>query len=148
VAKLPAADRVELRLARQREVLEREHPPLVWAVLAEPALRWLVDGPEVLRGQLEHLLELAERPNVEIQVLPFSVGAHDGVDGTFTILSAPPELQNYPGCVYVENLGGGHYYEEPNQLTQYRNVLTRLHIQATKPGEETVAYLHQLAREL
>jgi transcriptional regulator with XRE-family HTH domain len=139
--------RLELRLARQREVLEREHPPLVWSVIAEPALRWLVGGPDVMRAQLKHLIELAERPNIEMQVLPFSVGAHNGTEGTFTILSAPPELENYLGCVYVGNLGGGHYYEAPEQLSRYRNALSWLRIRATKP-EDTVAYLHQLAREL
>lgn len=141
------ARRVELRLARGREVLDRENPPLVWSVIAEPALRWLIGGPEVARAQIGHLIALAERPHVEVQVLPLSVGAHNGTGGTFTIFSAPAELENYPGCVFVEDHVKGHYYEEPEQLTTYRNALTRLRIQATKP-EDTVAYLHQLAKEL
>lgn len=148
-AKNPAEriGRVDLRMSRQREVLEREHPPLVWSVIAEPALRWLVGGPEVLREQLNHLAELAEQPRIEIQVLPLSVGAHVGTGGTFTILSAPPELENYSGCVYVENRAEGLYYEESEQLLAYRNTLTRLRIQATKP-EETAEYLRHLAKEL
>lgn len=148
VLRKPSAERVELRLTRQREVLDREEPPLVWSVLAESALRWLVGGPEVLREQLEHLISLAGRSGVVLQVLPFSAGAHNGGEATFTILSAPAELQNYPGCVYVENLGGSHYYEQQEQVMAYRNALTRVRIQATKPGEETVAYLHRLMREL
>jgi hypothetical protein len=147
---LPAADRVgrvELRLARQREVLNRASPPLVWSVIAEPALRCLVGGIDVLRDQLEHLAVLTERSNIEIQVLPLAAGAHSGTEGTFTILSAPPELENYLGCVFVENLIEGHFYEEADQLTAYRNALTWLRIQATKP-EDTPAYLHRLAKEL
>jgi transcriptional regulator with XRE-family HTH domain len=141
------AQLVELRMSRQREILDREDPPLVWRVIAEPALRWVVGGPDVRREQLQHLIALTERPNVEIQVLPLGVGAHAGTEGTFTILSAPPELQSYPGCVFVEDRIRGHYYEEPQQLTRYRNDLTRLRVQATKP-EETASYLHQLAKEL
>jgi transcriptional regulator with XRE-family HTH domain len=138
---------VELRMARQREVLERETPPLVWSVIAEPALRWLVGGQQVMREQLEHLIALTKRPSIEVQVLPLSAGAHTGTEGTFTILSAPPELENYPGCAFVEDRIKGHYYEEQEQLTTYRNVLTRLQVQAIKP-EDTPDYLQQLAKDL
>ncbi|MBA2322577.1 MAG: helix-turn-helix domain-containing protein [Pseudonocardiales bacterium] len=141
------AQRVELRLARGRAVLDREGPPLVWSVLSEGALHWLIGGREVAQAQIEHLIELAERPNVELQVLPFSVGANPGTGGTFAILTAPPELENYAGCVYAEDHIKGHYYEEPEQLTRYRNALTRLRIQATKP-EDTKAWLHRLAKDL
>jgi transcriptional regulator with XRE-family HTH domain len=138
---------VELRMARQREVLDREHPPQLWSVIAEPALRWRVGGPDVQRAQLEHLVELAARPHVEIQVLPLSAGAHVGTDGTFQILSAPPELDNYPGCVFVEDRISGHYYEDPQQLLQYRNDLTRLQVQAAKP-DETLQLLHEIAKDV
>ncbi|MGH3565526.1 MAG: helix-turn-helix domain-containing protein [Pseudonocardia sp.] len=141
------ADLVELRMSRQREVLDREGPPLVWSVIAEPALRWLVGGPDVMRAQLEHLITLVERPAIEIQVLPLWVGSHTGTEGTFSIFSAPPELENYPGCVYVEGLVQGRYYEEPEELAAYRNALTRLQVRAMKP-EDTPAYLRQLAKEL
>ncbi|WP_028926039.1 helix-turn-helix domain-containing protein [Pseudonocardia acaciae] len=147
---LPAAEvagLVELRMGRQREVLERDDPPLVWSVIAEPALRWRVGGREVLRAQLDHLVALVERPNIEVQVLPLDVGAHAGTEGTFHLLSAPPELRNYPGCVYVEDRIRSHYYEDQEQITTYRNILTRLRIQATKP-EDTVPYIRQLAEEL
>jgi transcriptional regulator with XRE-family HTH domain len=138
---------VELRIARQREILGRDSPPQIWSVIAEPALRWTVGGPAVLRAQLEHLRELAERPHVEIQVLPLSAGAHVGTEGTFQILSAPPELHNYPGCVFVEDRIRGHYYEDPEQILQYRNDLTRLQVQAAKPGQ-TAAFLHEIAKDL
>jgi DNA-binding XRE family transcriptional regulator len=138
---------VELRMARQREILGRGHPPQIWSVIAEPALRWRVGGPDVQRAQLEHLVELAARPHVEIQVLPLSAGAHVGTEGTFQILSAPPELANYPGCVFVEDRIRGHYYEDPKQLLQYRNDLTRLQVQAAKP-EETIELLHEIAKDV
>jgi transcriptional regulator with XRE-family HTH domain len=138
---------VELRMARQREVVDRENPPLIWAVIAETALRWLVGGPKVLQAQLDHLIELSARPHVEIQLLPLTVGAHVGTDGTFEILHAPPELHNYPGCVYVEDRIQGHYYEVPEQILKYRNDLARLKVQAAKP-EETLVLLHEMAKDL
>jgi transcriptional regulator with XRE-family HTH domain len=145
---LPEVDRlVELRLARQYEILERVNPPLVWSVIAEPALRWPVGGRDVLRAQLERLVELAARQHVEIQVLPLVAGAHVGTEGTFQILSAPPELHNYPGCVFVEDRIQGHYYEDPEMILRYRTDLTRLQVQAIKP-EETPAFLYEIAKDL
>lgn len=139
-------ERVELRMSRQVAVLDREDPPLIWAVIAEPALHWPVGGDAVHRAQLARLVELAERPSVEIQILPVSAGAHLGAEGSFTILSAPPELQHYAGCVTVEDRLQVRYYDEPGQLTTYRNDLARLKIQALKP-EESLAHLHRLVKE-
>ena len=137
---------VELRMSRQREVIDREEPPALWSVIAESALRWPVGGADAHRAQLERLIELAARPSVDIQILPFSVGAHLGTEGPFRILSAPPELENYPGCVVVEDRVGVRYYDEPAPLMNYRNDLARLRVQALKP-EESVAYLHHLLKE-
>lgn len=138
---------VELRMARQREVLDRDEPPFIWTVLAETALRSMVGGPDVLRAQLDHLIELSARPNVVIQVLPLTAGAHVGGDGTFEILHAPPELHNYPGCVFVEDRIQGHYYEDPEQILKYRNDLSRLKVQAAKP-DETLVLLREMAKDL
>ncbi|OLT17654.1 hypothetical protein BJF78_12775 [Pseudonocardia sp. CNS-139] len=137
---------VELRMARRREVLERTDPPTVWRVIAEPALRWVVGGRDALREQLAYLIELAERPKITIQVLPLSVGAHAGVEGAFTILSAPQEIQSYPGCVFVEGRITGHYYEDAEHIARYRDDLNRLRVQATRP-EETAEYLQQLLKD-
>ena len=67
--------RVRLRMARQT-LLTREHPPRLWAVMDEAALRRPVGGPGVMRGQLERLLDATKLPNVTLQVLPFEAGAH------------------------------------------------------------------------
>jgi transcriptional regulator with XRE-family HTH domain len=93
--------RVEVRMTRQA-VLTKERPMEVRAVLDETCIRRLVGGREVMRRQLTRLLELAERPNVIIQVLPFEVGAHPGTMlGPFDILSF--EHPADPGVVYVES---------------------------------------------
>ncbi|MFE2750883.1 helix-turn-helix transcriptional regulator [Actinosynnema sp. NPDC059335] len=127
--------RVELRMARQAEVLHQEDAPQVWAVISEAALRLEVGSRAILRAQLERLLELREHPNIEMQVLPASAGAHTGVDGGFIVLTFPNELAHDPGCVYVEGRVRGVYYEEPAQVLAYRDALTRLQMRADKPED-------------
>jgi transcriptional regulator with XRE-family HTH domain len=140
------ARRVELRATRQA-ILGRADPPHVWTVVDEAALRRSVGGLEVIGAQLDRLMELAERPHIDIQVLPASAGAHTGLDGTFTILSFPPEFTFDPGVVYVQTRITGHYYEEPGEIAEYRNALTRLRIQAISP-EDSPLMIAQIAKEL
>lgn len=77
---------VESRMARQVR-LDGDRPLELWAIVHEGALRQLVGGREVMKAQLEHLLEMARRPNVKLQVLPFLAGAHPGMTSAFTIVS-------------------------------------------------------------
>lgn len=89
-ARLDASDeeterRVQMRLDR-REALDREDEPLrLWSIMSEGALRREIGGPDVLRAQLKHLVEIAERPNIDIQILPFKAGAHPALTCAFTV---------------------------------------------------------------
>ncbi len=140
-------ERVELRLARQ-QVLDRADPPVrVWTVLDESVLRRRVGGAAVAVEQLAHLVELSTRPNVEIQVLPAATGIHPGIDGTFAILSFPPDLVGDPGVTYVETRIQPIYYEEPQEITVYRDVLTRLQVQALTP-DESRSFIQHAAEDL
>jgi transcriptional regulator with XRE-family HTH domain len=78
-------ERVASRLERQL-ILDREKPPHVWAVLDEAVLHRPIGGKEVMRRQLAHLLSITRRPRVNLQILPFSVGTHAGLRGSFTVL--------------------------------------------------------------
>lgn len=141
------ARRVELRMARQ-QLIERDDEPLqVWSVLDEAVLRRQVGGAEVLREQLERLVKLAERPNIDLQVLPAAAGAHAGSEGAFTLLTFPPELAGDPGVVYVETRVRGIYYEDPAEIQLYRQALTRLQVQALTP-EESPTMIQRIAEEL
>ena len=92
--------RHDVRMQRQ-QVLTGSNPLEVRAVLDESALRRLVGGTDVMREQLGRLLELADLPNVLLQVIPFSSGAHPGtLEGPFNILRFPH--QEDPDIVYVE----------------------------------------------
>ncbi|BCB85888.1 hypothetical protein Psuf_032010 [Phytohabitans suffuscus] len=78
--------RVRVRLNRQ-SLLTQDDPIDLWVVLDEAVLSRPIGGDAVMCAQLERLIEAAELPNVTLQVLPFEVGAHAGMDGTFTILT-------------------------------------------------------------
>ena len=77
---------VEARIARQAR-LTGERPLRLRAVLNEGVLRHLVGGRNVMRAQLDHLLRAAQLPNVRVQVVPFSAGAHPGMTSAFTVVS-------------------------------------------------------------
>ncbi|MDT0613385.1 helix-turn-helix domain-containing protein [Streptomyces lancefieldiae] len=117
---------VDIRMKRQ-ELLDRDDPPHIWCVIDEAAIRRQVGGREVMREQLAHLLAVAERPHVTVQVLPFVRGAHAAAVGSFvTLRGQAPELD----VVYVDLLGGGLFMEKPEELERYRLAFQYLSAQA------------------
>jgi Domain of unknown function (DUF5753) len=70
---------------------------------------------------------------VNIQLLPLDVGVHAGIDGTFIILTFPPELVGDPGVAYTEARIMGNYYEDPAEIMSYRNTLRRIQVHARTP---------------
>ena len=124
--------RVGMRMRRQ-EILHRPAAPTIWAVVDENALRRPVGGYDVLRGQIDHLLAVGERPNVKIQVLPYEVGGHPAAGGSFSILRFPePELAD---MVYLEQLTTSHYLEKKSEVEVYMTVMNKLSVVALTPGE-------------
>ncbi|WP_280257796.1 helix-turn-helix domain-containing protein [Nocardia wallacei] len=122
--------RVELRRQRQK-ILDREGGPTLWAVLDETVLHRPIGGNDVLRGQLEHLVEMSDRLNVTIQVLPYAAGGHAAAGSSFTMLRfAEPEL---PDLVYIEQLTSAIYLDRLRDLEIYRLVMDRLSVQAEPP---------------
>jgi hypothetical protein len=136
--------RVRLRMARQT-VLTREHPPRLWAVVDEAALRRPVGGPGVMKGQLERLLDATGRPNVTLQVLPLHVGAHPAMVGSFSVLRFPD--QELPDVVYLEHLTGAAYLSKPDEVDQYLHVMESICVRAAPP-DQTVALLDRILEEL
>lgn len=95
------------RLERKR-VLGKENPPTITAVLDEAAIRRRVGGKKTMRDQLSDLLELAQRPNITILVIPFEAGMHASPDGSFTIIQLPDP---FPPVAHVQSPGGAVYLE-------------------------------------
>ena len=128
---LPSAEEVErraqARISRQ-EILLREHPPKVWAVLDEGALRRVIGGPKVMGAQLRHLIDMCDHPAVTLQILPFSAGAHRAMGGPFTILRyTEPDLRD---VVYIEQLTSALYLDKPTEVDAYLEVIEEVCLQA------------------
>jgi transcriptional regulator with XRE-family HTH domain len=123
--------RVELRI-RRLHLLTRPDPPLVWAVIDETALRRPIGGIATLRGQLRHLLEIAELPHVSVQVMPLDTGGHPAAGGPVTLLRLPET--ELPDVVYLEQLTSARYLDKPADVLRYRDVMNRLGAQAAPPS--------------
>ena len=134
---------VELRMQRQ-ERLTGPDAPRLWAVVDEGALKRPIGGPEVMRGQFEHLIEMSKLPNVTIQIMPFRFGGHAAEGGAFTILRFPE--QDLPDVVYVENLTGAMYLDKRDDVDTYLQAMERLCVDSATP-ERTVELLGDLLRE-
>ncbi|MGF1431805.1 helix-turn-helix domain-containing protein [Kitasatospora sp. LaBMicrA B282] len=134
---------VGLRLRRQK-LLTQSQGPRLWAVIDEAALRRPVGGPKVMRGQLQHLIEAAEQPNVVIQVMPFRFGAHAGESGAFSILRFPE--QDLADVVYLEQLTSALYLDKRDDVDAYVQVMERLCVDSLTP-ERTVELLSSILAE-
>ncbi len=128
--------RVGLRMARQA-VLARPGPPNVWAVLDEAVLRRPAGSLDVMRAQLKHLLEVAQRPNVTIQVIPFQAGGHAAAGGAFSILRFAE--RDLPDVVYLEQLTSALYLDKPEVVDSYLLVMERVCMQAATPASSAKA---------
>lgn len=136
--------KVSLRLNRQTR-LTSDNPPRLWVILDEAVLRRQVGGAAVMRRQLAHLAKSAELPNVTIQVLPFSVGAHAGLGSTFSILGFPDEADH--NVVYIEEAAGSLYLERPAEIRRYRVKLDHLMASALRP-EESIEMIAKISEEI
>jgi transcriptional regulator with XRE-family HTH domain len=135
---------VDLRIQRQHRL--DDDPPLeLWAILDEAVVRRPVGGGTVMRDQLEHLLLMAERPGLTLQVLPFSCGAHAGHGGPFSILEFPNRTDSE--VAYVESVAGFLYLEKDREVRARTEAFDRLRAAALAPGAST-DMIAQIAHEL
>lgn len=136
--------RVEMRMKRQ-ELLSAEHAPHFWAVVDEAVVRRPIGSREIMREQLEYLIEVCERPNVTIQVVPFSRGGHAAAGGPFSILRfAEPDL---PDIVYLEQLTSALYLDKRDDIERYLAVMEQVCVQA-EPATATAGFLTGILAEL
>lgn len=127
--------RLALRMARQT-VLVRDPPPQLSVVLDEAVLHRQVGGPDVLRRQLHRLYEASLRPEVELLVLPYSVGAHPALSESFMILDFPAGARG--PVVHSEGLTGGLFHLKAADVQIYREAFLDLRRRAL-PAEESRA---------
>ncbi|MFI7276104.1 helix-turn-helix transcriptional regulator [Streptomyces sp. NPDC049879] len=105
------ASKIKARTGR-RELLTRERPPKLWSILHEAALHCRVAGREAMHRQLEHLLQMAKRPGIDVQVVPYSAGAEGMHWLAFTVL----EFDNEPTVAYMDDPQGGRVYRRPQTV--------------------------------
>src|SRR5260370_42710556 len=136
---------VKTRIRRQ-EVLDRPDPaPLtLWWIMDEAVLRRQVGGRETMHSQIEHLIKASERPNVNVLVLPDSMGAHPALDGPFAILQFEDGARP---VVYVEGQAGNLYMEKDDDLRRCRQIMN--HTLAAAPGPEpALSLIREAAKDL
>jgi transcriptional regulator with XRE-family HTH domain len=137
-----AEELVATRLARQA-ILEADDPCHVVVVFDEYALRRPVGGPEVMRGQIQHLIDLSDRLNITLQIVPSAKGTYPGIMGAFTILGFDEE----PDAAYVEGHVGGQVIERARTVRAYalRFDLIR---GAALSTDESLKLLHTILEDL
>ncbi|MBW8706212.1 hypothetical protein MBT84_42005 [Streptomyces sp. MBT84] len=135
--------RVELRM-RRRQLLARPDTPQLWAIIDESVLMRVLGSREVMREQLEHLVEMAQYPHVTLQFVPLDV----------TNASAPAIPVTYlrfggldlPDIVYLEHIRSANFLEDRDETEEYRMALDRLADEALNP-RESVALLQKTLEE-
>jgi transcriptional regulator with XRE-family HTH domain len=136
--------RLEVRSKRQSFLLA-EDPIDVWAILDEAVFRRIVGSSEIMSVQLQRLLASAQKPNITVQVVPFSHGAHAGMEGTFSILEYAAGV--YQDLAFVENAAGGLFLEKDTDLERYRTLFGILQ-ETALPPDRSLEMISAWAKEL
>jgi transcriptional regulator with XRE-family HTH domain len=118
-----AARRLSLRLGRQAILARPIDPPAIRVALREAVLRSPVGGPGIMAGQLDHLAEVSELPNVSLRVIPAEAGYHPGMStGSFTVLRFPLNgggQESEPPTVYQEMYTGALYLDKSAEVERF-----------------------------
>jgi transcriptional regulator with XRE-family HTH domain len=123
-------DRLAARMSRQRRFLEKGGPLMV-ALLDESCLRRVVGGSTDMRNQLQHLLDVAELPNVHIQIIPFTFEQVVPPNQPMSLITLPDGHR----FVYSESLDWGHFSEDPTVISRHQQTYDRLRADALSPRE-------------
>lgn len=136
--------RVEVRLRRQGRITADKDPLRLWVVLDEASLRRVVGSGQVMREQLEHVMELSQLPHITVQVLPFEVGAHSGINGQYSILEFADAADS--SVVYIEGVTSDLYLEKPHDVQKYTVMYEHLRAQSLNV-EQSRQLVERVAKE-
>jgi transcriptional regulator with XRE-family HTH domain len=132
---------VALRMDRQKRLFSKKEPLRLTAIIEEAVLDRPIGGPEAMRGQFEHLIAMSGHDNVEIRVLPTSVGTHDALIGPFNVL----DFAQAQSIGYVEVLNGALYVQDQDQVDGYARAVRRLREIALSPADSVAAIEARIA---
>ncbi|MEU9877902.1 helix-turn-helix domain-containing protein [Streptomyces phaeochromogenes] len=136
------ARRVDLRLRRQ-SLLERPDAPTLWVVMEETVLHRMVGGAEVMREQIERLLEVSELDHVSVDVVPFTAGAHIGACAPFTYFRF--EERELPDIVYSEILSASVYLDQRSDVAGHLEAHNRMSLLTS--SADSKALLNRMRKE-
>lgn len=134
--------RVQVRLRRQERISTGENPLRLWTVLDEAPLHRLVGSRSIMRDQLEYLVEQSQLPHVTVQVIPFEMGSHPGLNGQYAILEFPDATDS--SVVYIEGVTSDLYLEKPNDVQKYSVMYEHLRAQALN-ADQSREYIAKIA---
>ena len=135
---------VKARLFRQRRLTTEPALELV-GIVDESVLRRAVGGVEVMRAQLQHILERAALPSVCLQVLPFSLGAHAGMSGSFIVLGF--DDPDEPEIAYFEHTAKRLHLDKEGDVQACKLVFDQLRFEALSP-HDSAAFVERLVADL
>ncbi|AOW87480.1 MULTISPECIES: helix-turn-helix domain-containing protein [Streptomyces] len=136
--------RVQVRIRRQERISAENNPLRLWVVLDEASLRRVVGGKQVMREQLEHVAEMSQLPHITVQVLPFDVGAHPGINGQYSILEFADAADS--SVVYIEGVTSDLYLEKAPDVQKYTVMYEHLRAQALNV-EQSRQRIEDVAKE-
>lgn len=135
---------LEFRMKRQ-ELLEAPEPPTLSFVLDESVVQRQVGTPEVMRDQIRHLIELAARPYITIQILPFAAGLVSGMQAPFVIVQFPDPAD--PDVLFLEGPWSDTIVaNDEGEVSRYHSIFDELQ-KTSLPAPDSVKFLHGLLRD-
>jgi transcriptional regulator with XRE-family HTH domain len=136
--------RVQVRIRRQERVTAETNPLRLWVVLDEASLHRVVGSRQIMREQLEHVAEMSLLPHITVQVLPFDVGAHPGINGQYSILEFSDAADS--SVVYIEGVTSDLYLEKAQDVQKYTVMYEHLRAQALNV-EQSRRRIEDVAKE-
>jgi transcriptional regulator with XRE-family HTH domain len=136
-------DRMQARMARQ-QVLTKDNPLKLWAIVDEAALNRVVGGAAVMHAQLNHLLDVTATPHITFQLIPFTAGAHPGMSGAFVIMDFPDPMDT--DLIFIESMAGHLFLESDADVRRYNAIVDNLRAVALSPDDSAV-WIAELASE-
>ncbi|MEU9439675.1 helix-turn-helix transcriptional regulator [Streptomyces sp. NPDC048304] len=136
--------RVQVRMRRQERITAETNPLRLWVVLDEAALKRVVGSKLVMREQLDHLIEMSQLPHVTVQVLPFEVGAHPGLNGQYAILEFADAADS--SVVYLEGVTSDLYLEKAQDVQKYAVMYEHLRAQSLNV-EQSRQFIAKVAKD-
>jgi transcriptional regulator with XRE-family HTH domain len=133
---------VGLRMRRQA-ILTRRNPPTLHLIVTEIGLRQQIGGPKVMSRQVRYLVDVAERPNVTVSVLPIGVAGHPGLLGPFVIM----EFATDPTVVYVEDKTTGLFLDDAEKVALYKLTAEKL-TDLALDEQDSIRLLRTIASDL